>query len=179
MHPVRRPHLHLPPRAPQRRFSILPPPAHRSGARSRVSGSTMRPHSPTNASSQRRAPVQSCRGHITRQRGQARSFVQANDMPKRNLGRDPREIRFAGVVMTNGCSLPVRITRQVKQEFLQGGNFCGNKPRCLSKNLTRKTGLSHRCHFCEEKKKNYANEEIIYRILLWKIRNLLFFVVLN
>jgi len=38
--------------------------------------------------------VQSCRGHITRQRGRSRSFVQANDMPKRNLERDPREIRF-------------------------------------------------------------------------------------
>lgn len=41
-----------------------------------------------------RAPVQSCRGHITRQRGRSRSFVQANDMPKRNLERDPPEIRF-------------------------------------------------------------------------------------
>lgn len=86
----------------------------------RASGSTVRPYSPTNASSQRRAPVQSCRGHITRQRGRSRSFVQANDMPKRNLERDPREIRFTGVVMTNEGSVLVRITRQVKQEFLRG-----------------------------------------------------------
>jgi len=88
-------------------FPTLPPPAHRSGA----SGSMVRPHSPANASSQRRAPVQSCRGHITRQRGPSRSFVQANDMPKRNLGRDPREIRFAGVVMTNGMLLALRGSR--------------------------------------------------------------------
>lgn len=86
----------------------------------RASGSTVRPYSPTNASSQRRAPVQSCRGHITRQRGQSRSFVQANDMPKRNLERDPQEIRFTGVVMTNEGSVLVRITRQVKQEFFRG-----------------------------------------------------------
>lgn len=52
--------------------------------------------------------------------GAARSF-QANDMPKRNLERDPREIRFTGVVMTNEGSVLVRITRQVKQEFLRGG----------------------------------------------------------
>lgn len=61
-------------------------------------------------------------------------------MPKRNLGRDPREIRFhRGVVMTNGCaSRPVRITRQVKQEFSRGGIFAGIS-LSLSEDPTRET----------------------------------------
>lgn len=115
MHPVRRPHLHLPPRAaPQRRFP--PSAAHTPQSWYRASGSTVRPHSPTNASHVERRcnhvddilPVNAA--------GAARSFRQ-NDMPKRNLARDPREIRSTGVVMTNGGSSPVRIARQVGEGF--------------------------------------------------------------
>lgn len=115
MHPVRRPHLHLPPRTPQRCF--LPSAAYTPQSLQVHSASLFAYKCVVSAS---RAPVQSCRGHITRQRGRSRSFVQANDMPKRNLERDPREIRFTGTVMTNEGSVLVRITCQVKQEFLRG-----------------------------------------------------------
>lgn len=163
MHPVRRPHLHLPPRARTAATLCLPP-----SRRPRTPQAGLAVHGPlgphgaspqfayANTSSQRRATVQSCRGHITRQRGQDRSFVQANDMPKRNLGRDPREIRFhRGVVMTNGCaSRPVRITRQVKQEFSRGGIFAGislESPLALRRPDSGNSLSS--CHVCEDKNK--------------------------
>jgi len=122
MHPARRPHLHLPvvpllsrardraTAAPRRRARAEPPAGPRCvpiRLRTRLSSLSQRES----------APVQSCRGHITRQRGRSRSFVQANDMPKRNLERDPREIRFTDwLVMTNGgCSL-VRWSRGSREK---------------------------------------------------------------
>lgn len=110
------------------------------------------------------APVQSCRGHITRQRGRSRSFVQANDMPKRNLERDPREIRFTGIVMTNEGSVLVRITRQVKQEF-----FWGVKIKALSKDPPWETSL-RRLYLCLRKREQRELQIRISEVLSWKLK---------